>query len=40
MLYIFKNKKGGIFYKCDTIEIMLKHYKQDRDIIGKIEIKK
>lgn len=36
MYYYLLNKKGFCFYKCDSIEVAIKHYLMDKDIVGKV----
>lgn len=35
-MYYFFNKHKAIIYKCDSIEVAIKHYLQDKDILSKI----
>ncbi len=35
--YYFYNKHNAIIYKCDSYEVMIKHYLQDKGIIEKVK---
>ncbi len=35
-MYYFLNKHKAIIYKCDSIEVAIRHYLQDKDILSKI----
>ena len=36
IIYKILNKNGACIYKCDCYEIMIKHYKMDKNIISKV----
>ena len=36
IIYKLLNKHGACIYKCDSYEVMIKHYLQDKDIISRV----